>query len=286
MARRGYKTDIDLFRRVEKLAAKHIDVSFEIRLPAIDDPEGNEVFPERDIAVKVKDGLVHARGLLDQHIPLVLLMAREQPWRGVESFGKIVYGGKPLLYEDEGTTGIVDLLGPLHEQTSDKLQNEEYAMYIGAALLSATFFGAVEPVPEEELAEDVALQFYGDTDAGSHVPQEKDLIEAFSDYWTHDGKDPELAAFRLRILMMADYAYGSYGADDVLAGVNMSIGGHGIQTLYTQEGGYEDAVGLYVNMGDAYATTMVYDNETFEYHLTSYADFLESLEEAREQARR
>jgi len=51
--------------------------------------------------------------------------------------------------------------------------------------------------------------------------------------------------------------------------VNDVLGGYGV------EGG---AAFEYVNMGDTYDMTVVYDNEEDEWHLMSYGDYVEALE--------
>lgn len=71
--------------------------------------------------------------------------------------------------------------------------------------------------------------------------------------------------------------------DNILAAVNEVLEGYGVEGIQP-EGAYVNkfyysTIGLYVNMGDTYAPTIVYDTEAEEFHLTSWGDFLENWQE-------
>jgi len=66
--------------------------------------------------------------------------------------------------------------------------------------------------------------------------------------------------------------------------VDKLMGGHGVETLQ-DENAYVDsywrnAIALYVNMGETYQTTLLYDTESSVFLITSYGDFYEGWEAA------
>ena len=65
--------------------------------------------------------------------------------------------------------------------------------------------------------------------------------------------------------------------DAVLEDVNVAIGGYGVEAI---EGGwhdryYQNIVALYVNRGDSYAGTVLYNATTNRFVITSVGDFVE-----------
>lgn len=71
-------------------------------------------------------------------------------------------------------------------------------------------------------------------------------------------------------------------ANDVLERANRLLQGHGVEALRSEgahvDNYHYDIIAAYVNLGDTYATTLVYDTEQGEFLLTSYGDFLEGWE--------
>jgi len=43
---------------------------------------------------------------------------------------------------------------------------------------------------------------------------------------------------------------------------------------------YSDCIGIYVNMGDSYAMTIIYDTNENEFLITSWGDFIEAYEQS------
>ena len=80
-------------------------------------------------------------------------------------------------------------------------------------------------------------------------------------------------------------AIGNYSqrVDRAMRRANDSLRGFGIEyAAITAAGrGFE-----YVNMGDVYAATLIYDNETGRFHVTSYGDMVEELERRQQRSRR
>lgn len=66
--------------------------------------------------------------------------------------------------------------------------------------------------------------------------------------------------------------------------LNELLEGHGIEAIRNENAYvnryYSDCIGTYVNMGDTYINTIVYDTESNEYILTSWGDFYESYEQS------
>ena len=70
-------------------------------------------------------------------------------------------------------------------------------------------------------------------------------------------------------------------ADAHLDRLNKAMKGFGVEALRSDEVGrdryYGDIVGLYVNMGDTYNATVVYDTRDEVFYYTSYGDFVEAM---------
>lgn len=62
--------------------------------------------------------------------------------------------------------------------------------------------------------------------------------------------------------------------------LNKAMGAHGVEAIRGewQNGYWGDIRALYVNMGDTYVSTFVYDRDADRILVTSYGDFVESLE--------
>lgn len=70
--------------------------------------------------------------------------------------------------------------------------------------------------------------------------------------------------------------------DTVLDAMNAALGGFGVEALPVEgawvDSYYRNFVALYVNQGDTYDPTVVFDTETGEFSLMSWGDFLEDWE--------
>jgi hypothetical protein len=65
--------------------------------------------------------------------------------------------------------------------------------------------------------------------------------------------------------------------------INELIEGHGVESIQVSEDLYQDrywgnAIGLYVNQGDTYDLTVVYNVIDSKFEFTSWGDFFESME--------
>jgi hypothetical protein len=71
----------------------------------------------------------------------------------------------------------------------------------------------------------------------------------------------------------------SADVDDILDKINVIIKGYGVESLTSEQAWnnyYNDIFALYINMGDSYAASIVYDVEEHEFSLISLGDFYES----------
>jgi len=66
--------------------------------------------------------------------------------------------------------------------------------------------------------------------------------------------------------------------DRVLEAANTMLNGHGIEPIngdYHVSNFYMDIVALYVNMGDTYIPTLLYETDTQKFLVTSWGDWVE-----------
>jgi hypothetical protein len=68
--------------------------------------------------------------------------------------------------------------------------------------------------------------------------------------------------------------------DEIMEILNDRMGGFGIEALRGKENDkyLGDVIALYIDMGDTYARTVIYDTQEKEFHLKSWGDFMESRE--------
>ena len=69
--------------------------------------------------------------------------------------------------------------------------------------------------------------------------------------------------------------------DDALDFANAMLGGHGVEAVRGRwhDRYYMDIVGLYVNMGETYDTTILFDTVQGKFKLMSLGDWVESKDE-------
>lgn len=109
----------------------------------------------------------------------------------------------------------------------------------------------------------------------------RDILEGLGPYMQHEGHDAPRESARIA-RMIAGVRGDADRADKVLEEVDRLVGGHGIEAIRDEEvhdNYYGDVVALYVNMGDTYDTTLVYDTDTQEFQVTSWGDWYEAYEQ-------
>lgn len=105
--------------------------------------------------------------------------------------------------------------------------------------------------------------------SAANGPSEKTILAAFKDLWTHDGRDPKVSARRLKQALA-----GSWKA--AMEEANTLLGGHGVEYLPAEDDDFRSAKGVeYVNMGDTYTTTLLYDRTSRRYIIGSWGDLVE-----------
>lgn len=109
-------------------------------------------------------------------------------------------------------------------------------------------------------------------------PSSHDILSAFPQL-------PKADADKLaRSIQRASYP----GAvDKALDLANKLLGGYGVEAITDPDrhvsNYYMGIIALYVNMGDTYTTTLIYDTEQREFFLTDYGSWLEAAEAEREE---
>lgn len=66
--------------------------------------------------------------------------------------------------------------------------------------------------------------------------------------------------------------------DDLLEETNHAIGGHGVEAIRSNkfwDPYYLDIAALYVNLGDPYTTTLLYDVGSKQFYVIDYAEWVE-----------
>lgn len=112
----------------------------------------------------------------------------------------------------------------------------------------------------------------------------RDILEGLGPYMKHEGHDAPRESVRIA-RMIAGVRGNADRADKVLEEVNRLIDGHGVEPIRDENANdryYGDVVALYVNMGDTYETTLLYDTGEHEFHVTSWGDWYEAYEAEQE----
>jgi len=80
------------------------------------------------------------------------------------------------------------------------------------------------------------------------------------------------------IIAICKSAHGYEEIDNALEAVNSLINGNGVESLYSNEWipHYLDIGLLYVNMGDTYEITVIFDTVNKEFLCTSWGDMVEN----------
>lgn len=84
-----------------------------------------------------------------------------------------------------------------------------------------------------------------------------------------------------RLADMIKHAGSHRSVDEALNMADTLLNGHGIEAIRggSNRGGYYmDIEALYVNMGDAYANTVLYDVARDKFYVTTYGDWVEARE--------
>jgi hypothetical protein len=115
------------------------------------------------------------------------------------------------------------------------------------------------------------------------VPSFKTIWSRFDRLLKHDyGDGAKDAAKQIRAALVQWRDF-NVDPDDVLKIANKILDGHGIEPVRAEgvwDRYYGDVIALYVNMGDTYESTLVYDVDKNRWWITSWGDWLEAEERA------
>jgi hypothetical protein len=105
----------------------------------------------------------------------------------------------------------------------------------------------------------------------------KNMRDFFGDYMRHDGDwgVPELAKLQ-RLFRASIGAFHMRHVNSALEEANKIMHGHGTESIqgFTDSREMKD-IALYVNMGNTYAATIIYDCISDKFYVGTYGDWLE-----------
>lgn len=114
------------------------------------------------------------------------------------------------------------------------------------------------------------------------VANVKNMTEFFADYMRHDGDwgRPELVKLD-RLFRASSNALHMRHVNAALEMANKIMHGHGIESVVGHRNSARDCddVALYVNMGDTYASTIIYDCLTDKFYVGTWGDWYQWREE-------
>lgn len=121
--------------------------------------------------------------------------------------------------------------------------------------------------------------WYDDTDAKARGRRVREALE-----YARDGEGA-LRNLASEVQAWKDGNSRDRRVETALALVNEITGGHGVESLrainHHVDNFWYDCVALYVNQGDTYYTTLLYDVERRSFVVTSWGDFVETCENRR-----
>lgn len=109
------------------------------------------------------------------------------------------------------------------------------------------------------------------------VPSRKALREWFGDILDHeygDAASRKLGELRKYLEQWRD-GDGMH-SNEVLIYADKILTGHGVEALVAEDG--DTLIATYVNMGDTYAPTLLFDWTDVRWRLTTWGDFVETAE--------
>lgn len=100
-------------------------------------------------------------------------------------------------------------------------------------------------------------------------------------YWAHEGRDVNLYA-RTFAHLLADAEKGPpVKVEQAMREANVLLKGHGVEAIRDEKHNrwfWGESRLLYVNMGDPYVATLLYDIEAQKFLISGWADWLEAYE--------
>ena len=112
------------------------------------------------------------------------------------------------------------------------------------------------------------LSMPGLTESAGTKPTAKALQKEF-------GLEPAKAT---ELADLFDRAHNNMTADRAMSAANTALDAHGVEAIRgvdADDNFWQDIIAIYVNMGDSYAATVLYDVKTKKFSITSYGDYVE-----------
>ncbi len=112
--------------------------------------------------------------------------------------------------------------------------------------------------------------------AGMLIANVKNMQSFFSSYMTHDGDWGTRQLVELhRLFKGSSNAIHMRHVEEALKRANEVMHGHGVEPMSGQPDNKTITVALYVNMGDTYSSTIVYDCLSDKFYVGSWGDWFE-----------
>jgi hypothetical protein len=109
-----------------------------------------------------------------------------------------------------------------------------------------------------------------------NIPSMKTLRDHFQRYVDHEYGDDADGKLRELREALEDWRDGKgMTRNEVLSLANEVLGGHGLEQLQSEN---ERASATYVNMGDTYASTLLYDHAKGSFRATDWGTYVETEE--------
>jgi hypothetical protein len=105
----------------------------------------------------------------------------------------------------------------------------------------------------------------------------KNMKLFFADYIKHDGDwgTKDLKAFHEAFKKALQYTSTMRSVNSAMNLVDKTIHGHGIEEIVGFQNSHTKTVGMYVNMGESYASTIIYDCLANKFYVGTWADWME-----------
>ena len=115
--------------------------------------------------------------------------------------------------------------------------------------------------------DEIGRRIYQLAKRGGQLVREHPAVVSWAEQCTHDPRE-------------SSQAY----AECLLCAINAELGGYGVEPIRGRyvDRYHQDIQAVYVNLGDTYDTTILYDHETDRLQITSWGDWVECHERQRQ----
>lgn len=115
------------------------------------------------------------------------------------------------------------------------------------------------------------------------VANEKNIRRELGRFFEHEGIDPAIASRELASILAS--VRSGREIQEALKAADLLLNAHGVEDIRSDKfdegrGFFGDTAALYVNMGDPYVATILYDRPKDKFYVTGYGDWVERNERA------